>query len=88
MTTERIHPREYQPNPHASLFGQLATRLHEYLNPSREEIERRNWRQIEKRWNKYGRDGFIVVRSAEGAMSTPESIRGLWPADNIDTHGE
>lgn len=34
-----------------------------------------------KIWNRQGRDGFIVVRSAEGAPATAESVRGLHPAD-------
>lgn len=84
MTAEYAPNPEQDPSQTTSLFGSLAVRLHDYFNPSREELEARSWRSFEKRWNKYGRKGFIVIHSAEGSMATPESARGFRPADASD----
>lgn len=84
MAAEHAPDPERDTNQTSSLFGSLAVRLYDYFNPSREELEARSWRSFEKRWNKYGRKGFIVIHSAEGSMATPESIRGLRPADARD----
>ncbi|WP_098461553.1 hypothetical protein [Propionicimonas paludicola] len=35
---------------------------------------------VDKVWNSQGKDGFIVVRSAEGALATRASARGFRPA--------
>lgn len=36
-----------------------------------------------KVWERHRRRGFIVIRSAEGAPATVESVRGLRPADAV-----
>ena len=84
MTAEHVPTPERYPHEMTSLFGNLAMRLHDYLNPSREELEARRWRSFEKRWNKYGSKGFIVIHSAERSMATPESARGFRPASAED----
>lgn len=71
-------------NSHTPWFrklGETCAKL--FRAPTPEEIEQRRRAQITKRWNKWGGEGFIVVRSAEGSLSTPEQVRGLRPADSI-----
>jgi hypothetical protein len=60
-------------------LGEACARL--FRKPTREEIEERSRRDFIKTWDKWGKDGFIVIRSAEGAPSTPEQARGFRPAD-------
>jgi hypothetical protein len=63
-------------------LGKACEKLMLFLNPTPEEIDRRNRERITKIWNRRGRDGFMIIHSAEGAPSTPDQVRHLYPADS------
>ena len=76
-----LDPNGNRHTPWLRKLGEACAKL--FRAPTPEEIEQRRRAEITNRWEKNRRKGFIVVPSAEGSLSTPEQVRGLYPAGSL-----
>lgn len=76
-----LDPNDSNRKPWFRRLGETCAKL--FRPPTAGEAEQRRRAEITKRWEKKGRNGFIIIPSAEGSLSTPEQVRGLYPADSL-----